>query len=93
MRNLMSELAALFQEAGHAHHDAFIDVNGEDSEWPIWYADHLFENLSAMLEVDLTKSELIYLLVGADRAFTAESPAIKWPQYYAQFFIKHYGLG
>jgi hypothetical protein len=37
---LLGELETLFQEAGKAHHEAFIDTGGEDLEWPAWYAEN-----------------------------------------------------
>jgi hypothetical protein len=35
------ELAALFREVGAAHHRAFATTNGDDPDWPTWYAEHL----------------------------------------------------
>ena len=28
-------------ETAEAHHKAFSATEGEDPDWPIWYADHL----------------------------------------------------
>lgn len=54
-------------ETAEAHHKAFSTTEGEDRDWPIWYADHLLDNMRKLLKANFTKSELIYLLVKADK--------------------------
>lgn len=75
-------LAALLVETGHAHHQAFIETDGADPEWPIWYADHLHPKLVG--DLGLTRSEIVYLLIGASRAADPDEP---WPQSYAAFIL------
>jgi hypothetical protein len=60
---LIDELANLLNETAEAHHKAFAATEGEDPDWPIWYADYLLEKIRQMLKAKFTKSELIYLLV------------------------------
>jgi hypothetical protein len=36
------------------------------------------------------RSELIYLLVGLDRQFTAEAPGEPWVSYYARQIQRHF---
>jgi hypothetical protein len=39
--NLNQQLQELFREVGKAHHQAFIETDGADPEWPLWYANFL----------------------------------------------------
>lgn len=88
--DLTEKLIALFRETGHAHHQAFIETDGDDPEWPTWYADYLHEALSGLLGATFSKSELIYLIVKADREQALEAPGADWATYYAAFFEERY---
>ncbi len=90
MNDEIEKLGNFFKEAGKAHHQAFIEVDGFDPEWPIWYADYLFEKLPHVLGAELTKSELVYLLVHLSKIQPAEAPEEKWWIYYARYVIEHY---
>ncbi|MFQ5947652.1 MAG: hypothetical protein ACE5KX_02165 [Acidimicrobiia bacterium] len=81
-------LADLLRETGEAHHEAFIESDGVDPEWPLWYADHLHDRLPDLIGTGLTKSKLVWLLVEADRQRTADAPESDWPSYYADFFLE-----
>jgi DNA anti-recombination protein RmuC len=65
--NLIDEIANLLNETAEAHHKAFASTNGEDAERPIWYADYLLDKMRRMLNSKFTKSELIYILVSAEK--------------------------
>ncbi|HET9807820.1 MAG TPA: hypothetical protein VFP49_13020 [Nitrososphaeraceae archaeon] len=54
-------------ETAEAYHKAFSATEDEDPDWPIWYADHLLDNMRKLLKANFTKSELIYLLVKVDK--------------------------
>ncbi len=58
-------LIDLINRSGPAHHQAFLDVDGWDTEWPIWYAEYFWEPIQEFLPREVTKSELTYLLVMA----------------------------
>lgn len=88
---LFAQLKALFQETGQAHHEAFLETDGADPDWPIWYADYLHEKLSALLQADFTRSELVYLLVRVDKERSLQAPGSDWGHYYARFFLDRYG--
>ena len=79
----MSDLEALLAAAGPAHHQAFIETDGEDPEWPLWYAEYLQDGLSAALGVPLTKSRITYLLIDAEQQRLLEDPESAWPAFYA----------
>lgn len=38
--DLAQQLEGLFNEVGEAHHQAYIETDGADPEWPLWYADY-----------------------------------------------------
>ncbi len=88
--DLVQRLSDLFMETGHAHHEAFIEVDGNDPDWPLWYAEHLHEPLGEHLSATWTKAELVYQLVLADKEHALRAPGAKWPRYYARFFVDRY---
>ncbi len=81
--DVVKRLSDLFVETGHTHHQAFIKVDGEDPDWPLWYAEHLHEPLSEHLSATWTKAELVYLLVLADKERNLRAPGAQWTRYYA----------
>ncbi len=89
--NLALQVKELFRETGHAHHEAFSDIDGADPEWPAWYAERVHRRLCTLLQADLTRSELVYLLVLVDKERALEAPGAEWTGYYARFFLERYG--
>ena len=81
------QLSDLFQQAKQAHLQAFKETDGADPEWPLWYAGYLLEPLREILQADLTKSELVYLLVRVDREQRESAPHADWTDYYADFCL------
>jgi glutaredoxin len=92
MRNpeLESRLSELFTETATAHHEAFASTNGNDPEWPIWYADYLQEPISEILDTNFFKSSLIYCLMNADYEYTAREVDVQWQKFYSEHFIGHF---
>jgi hypothetical protein len=89
--DLRAQLADLFHQTAEDHHVAYQATDGVDPDWSIWYADHLREHgLEQLLDATLLKSDLIYLLVLADKQQNAEAPGARWERYYADFFIGRY---
>ena len=89
-KGIAEQLEDLFRKTGSEHHKAFIKTNGEDPDWPLWYADYLKEKLEKLLNAKFTKSELVYLLVTAEKERALMAPGADWPRYYANFFIDRY---
>jgi hypothetical protein len=87
---LTEELANVLNETAEAHHKAFAASDGEDPEWPIWYADYLLDRMRIMLNSKFTKSELIYILVSADKEKELVAPGAYWPSFYANFLVSRY---
>ena len=70
-KDQIEKLSQLLLETGHAHHQAFIETDGEDPEWPLWYADYLMDRLPAALGRELTKSEITAIVTAFGAAVTA----------------------
>jgi hypothetical protein len=83
-----AQVARLLREAGAAHHRAFIASDGVDPEWPLWYAEFLHPRLTSVLDLPLTRSELVYLLVHAARQHETSTPETDWSSYYAELFVR-----
>ncbi|MDQ3253963.1 MAG: hypothetical protein M3R15_08670 [Acidobacteriota bacterium] len=90
---LAQAIETLLRETGHLHHRAFIDTDGADPDWPIWYAEHIKEKLAGLLRANFTKSELVFLLVMAEKEQALRAPGADWAKYYARFFMERYGEG
>jgi hypothetical protein len=88
-KKLTATVEELFREVGKAHRDAFRDKGGTDPEWPLWYADHLHQDLVKVLDPELTQSRLVYLLVQGERKRSKKKPKKgDWPKYYARYLVK-----
>jgi glutaredoxin len=87
----VQQISEIFENAGRAHHQAFLDTNGEDSEWPIWYANHIYEPIKKIMPGDLTRSRIIYCLIAAEQEHHARAPETNWPDYYAKYFLECHG--
>ncbi len=87
---LEQQLEDLFRKASEAHHQAFIETGGQDPDWPLWYADYALERLRALLDVPLSKSQLVYLLVAASNEQRGKAPGADWARYAARFLAQRY---
>lgn len=85
-----SELESLLQNAARAHHQAFLDTGGEHPEWAMWYAENLHGPLEQALDVETTRSELVYLLVKFSKEHPENAPEIEWVSYYAAKLLDYY---
>lgn len=83
-------LAELLAETGRRHHQAFIETDGDDPEWPLWYADDLSDRIGAFMDVQPTKSKIVQCLMNAAEAHALEGPEEPWPVFYANYLL---GLG
>lgn len=89
--DVLSELTILFEKAGPAHHQAYIETDGEDADWPLWYAEYLYDSVRDLTHFSFTKSELVWLLVEADRKHRTEASSQPWYQFYAELFRSQFG--
>jgi len=88
MTETVEKIAKLLAETGFAHHQAYLATDGFDPDWPIWYADYMGDKLPPLLESDLTKSELIYLLIYLSKQQPLQAPDDDWSRYYAGFLVE-----
>ncbi len=88
----LEQISGLLHEAGETHHRVFRIVDGADDDWASWYADWLINlsELPALLGIKPVRSELVYLLVGLDKEYTANQPGEPWETYYAQRLLGHF---
>jgi NAD(P)H-hydrate epimerase len=89
--SINQQLEDLFRETGKAHHQAYIETDGADPEWPLWYAEYSHGKLGALLGATFTRSDLIYLIVQAAKEQALRAPGANWPRYWVRFFIERYG--
>ena len=88
----IEQIARVLEETGKAHHAAFIETDGVDPEWTLWYATYLHDKLPALLEAELTRADIVYLLQFADKQRALTAPGSRWPRFYATLFARQYGL-
>jgi NAD(P)H-hydrate epimerase len=88
MQDKTDQIAELLLQTGSAHHTAFLDVDGQDPDWPMWYAEYLQNRLPPLLGRELTMSELTCLMVDLDRRHREKKPDSPWHSFYAQQLIE-----
>jgi hypothetical protein len=85
------QLADLFHQTAEDHHVAYATTDGVDPDWSIWYSGRLLEQgIEQLVEAQLLRSDLIYLLVLADQQQNLEAPGGRWERYSADFFLSRY---
>lgn len=87
--DLIRQLTDLFRDTGDAHHRAFISTNGDDTEWPLWYAVNMLDRVNAYFNSKLTVMELADLLLRAETDRNA-SGAAQWPAFYAEWLVQRF---
>jgi hypothetical protein len=92
MSDRVERVAALLHEAGETHHVVYRIVDGDDPDWASWYADWLvrLSELPQILGTTPVRSELVWLLVNLDKAYTSAGPDTPWPTWYAERMVGHF---
>ena len=85
---LRDSIRALLSETGKAHHEAFIATDGDDPDWPIWYAEYLKDRFADQLGMEFTRSALVYCLMNANVEHEARAPEQAWVNFYADQFLE-----
>jgi NAD(P)H-hydrate epimerase len=80
-------LGQLFRAAAQAHHQAFAATDGEDPDWPEWYAGYLANPLSELLGCAVGRSVIADDLRSLERKMQTEAPTAEWTLYYADWFL------
>jgi len=65
---LSEQLVRLLRDAGSTHHKAFAATNGDNPEWPIWYAEFLQPKLNSLMSTKWTKVRLCTFSSGRKRS-------------------------
>jgi glutaredoxin len=90
LQRTKQEITNLLVATGKDHHTAFEATDGEDPEWPIWYAEYLQRPLGKLLKTDFTRSRLVYCLMNADYERTARDEDADWAPFYADHFLDRF---
>ena len=91
--NKAIDLASLLLQTKEAHIGAFIETNGADPEWPLWYAAFLHQRQPSLQGVALTQSEWVFLIVKAEQKRLREQVHEPWHDYYARVFLDETSQG
>ncbi len=91
--DLTAQLTALLERTGHAHHEAFIQKDGADDDWALWYADYLQQPLSQLLGTELSRTTIVRCLVHLDEEAAAGRIAGDWKRGYAEHLVEHFVPG
>jgi len=89
----IGRVADLLHEAAETHHRVYRITDGEDDDWASWYADWLvrLSELPGLLGRPPVRSELVHLLVQADRDYMREPPDEAWEPFYARRVVEQWG--
>jgi glutaredoxin len=85
---LHDQLADLLRDTGQAHHRAYIEQDGADPDWAIWYAEHLQDRLTRQFGFSVSTAELVECFLQADVEHSARAPERDWPDFYAELFLE-----
>jgi hypothetical protein len=89
----VEQVRSLLHEVAETHHRVYRITDGADDDWASWYADWLtrLSELPSLLSTEVVRSELVFLLVELDKAYTDEQSTEPWEAYYATRLIDHFG--
>lgn len=87
----VEQLAQILRSTGHGHHEAFIETDGFDPDWAIWYANHAVDQVNTVLGAALSRAELVHELTGLSREQPTKAPDASWPEYYAASLVDRLG--
>ena len=91
MTDTLEQISALLHEAARRTTVSSGSSTGP-TDWASWYAQWLIDlsELPDVLGARPVRSELVYLLVGLDKQYTAEAPGEPWETYYARQNLCHF---
>lgn len=87
LKDQKEELIKLFVVAGKAHESAFADRDGEDEDWPLWYAEFLKEKINKLLNTKISLSNLVYFLIQFENERNLWSENSEWTSFYSERLI------
>ncbi len=92
-QDLRKQLSDLFAETGRQHHRAFIATDGDDPDWPQWYAGYLQPRLGDLLHRSFSVDELTGLILVLEAERAANPSDRPWPQVYADLLVERLNDG
>ena len=87
---LVEDVKQLMARTGAAHHEAFIQVDGADDDWALWYAGFLQQPLGKRLGRQLARIEIARTLAELNEEVLARDPDADWRHVYAEAFVDRY---
>lgn len=85
MVDQQEELAQVLRRAKQAHGEAFVHTDGEDPEWPEWYAEHMLEEVRMLLDLPgLSRQTLAHALASLDEEHRRQASSEPWWRFYAR---------
>lgn len=91
MEEKINALVELLRETAQAHHEAYAATNGDDPDWPLWYARYLQDQLPPHLGgVRIALSDLVYILKRLEIEHKSEAPGADWKHFYARSLLFRY---
>ncbi len=93
MDDRVTRVRELLRRAGELHHDVYAKLDGDDPDWPIWYAEWLatLSDLPEVLGAKPTRSELVYHLVRLGKEHAERASDEPWQDYYARELVAALG--
>jgi len=76
-------LADLLIKAGHSHHKAYMEADGIDPDWAMWYSGFLQARLFDHVEQIPPRSALVHMLIQADIDHPGLGGPPQWAPVYA----------
>lgn len=83
-RERVAAVEKLLEETAAAHHEAFADVDGVDTDWSLWYADYLAQRLGAITRFAGHRSEIVHWLNKLDKEYRESDSKVPWARAYAR---------
>jgi hypothetical protein len=92
MDERMTKISELLQEAGETNHVVYRITDGTDADWASWYSDWLtkLSELPDLLDGEVVRSELTYLLVKLDKDHQEQASSERWQDFYSRGLVEHF---
>jgi len=81
------DLVGILIRTAKGHHAA---TEGDNPDWPAWYAEHAVDEINDLLDDEMSVSDLANWLEAADRRYRVEEPEESWPKVYATWLLGGY---
>lgn len=82
-------MSELLKQTAEAHHQVFIATDGEDKDWPQWYAKYLLNHgIEKLLGSKLPQKDIERLLKQGDEEFKSQGSTSSWESYYANLMLR-----